>query len=146
VTISRFDPADLERLIAEEVGSEDFLTDYLDGVARTLDAQPETYRGFGPYWWPLKRLLIDAGHSQFGDTVDDAETADALTYDRPALTAAAAYTFAEHARGAGMQFSPAHTIAREDGELDTYLIADEDIEGPVIARQLVQQGGTDGAD
>lgn len=143
--IARYAAEDLERLIAEEVGGGDFVDAYLEGVASTLDHQPEQYRGFGPYWWALKRLLIERGYTQFGELVEEDETADALTYPSPALTAAAAYTFAEHAMAAGMQTSPGHTVTLEDGEQATYWIGDEEVEGPIVARQVLK-GARNGAD
>lgn len=33
----------------------------LDELAKMLRARPGIYRTFGPYWWPVKQQLIDAG-------------------------------------------------------------------------------------
>lgn len=142
--IARYDVADLQRLIAEEVGEGDFVAPYLKGVAATLIQAPEQYRGFGPYWWPLKRLLIDAGYVEFGDEIEDEDTADTLTYPSPAMTVAAAYTFSEHAMGAGMQYSSGHTVMQDDGEQGTYWIGDETMEILIVAR-LVTEGAGNGA-
>lgn len=136
--IARFDEAELQALIDAEAGDGDFVAAYLDGVASTLGRHPEQYRGFGPYWWPLKRLLIAAGHAQFGDEIDDEDTAEALTYPSPALTVAAAYAFAEHAMSVGMHMSPAHVVELADGEQATYWIGDEAVEGPIVARQVIK--------
>lgn len=144
MNIARFDEAELQALIDQEAGGGEFVATYLASVAALLGREPEQYRGFGPYWWPLKRLLIDAGYRQFGDEIDDEATADALTYPSPALTVAAAYAFAEHAMAAGMQYSPAHVV-QVDGEPTTYWIGDEAIEGPIVARQVIK-GAADGAD
>lgn len=144
--LARYDVADLERLIREEVGSDDFAPRYLKSVATTLQRHPTHYRGFGPYWWPLKSLLIDAGYTQFGVEIEDDAALEALTYPTPALTVAAAYTFSEHSFAMGMHQSPAHTVDTDDGESTTYFIGDEELEGLLMARTLLahRAGGTDG--
>ena len=143
MTIARYNESDLQRLISEEVGSGDFVAAYLASVADTLSRQPSHYRGFGPYWWALKRQFIQAGYEQFGDDVED-DTADALTYATPALTLAAAYTFAEHAFANGLHQSPAHVVTDDEGEQMTYYIGDDAMEGLIAARSYIKHRGLNG--
>lgn len=144
MTLARYDIADLQRLISEEVGSGDFVAAYLKSAADTLARQPAHYRGYGPYWWPLKRLLINAGYTQFGRDIDDDAAADALTYPTDALTAAAAYAFAEHAFSQGTHQSPAHVVTDTEGEQLTYYIGDETMEGLQVAHTVIAKGGMNG--
>lgn len=140
MTIARYDAADLQRLIDEEAGG-DFVDAYLSGVAQALRCQPEQYRGFGPYWWPMKALLVAAGHTDFGTGVEDDDALAQLTYDSPALTVAAAYTFSEYAFANGMQAAPGHTVAHDDGEDETYYVSDEEVEQLIVAREYVTFAG-----
>lgn len=144
MTLARYSADDLALLISEEVGSGDFVAAYLRGVANTLSRHPAQYRGFGPYWWPLKALLIEAGYTQFGTEIDDEEALSALTYPTANLTVAAAYTFAEHAFSTGLLTSPSHTVAYDDGEMGTYFVGDEELEGILMARTLLTRGGRHG--
>jgi hypothetical protein len=144
MTLARYSAEELAQLISEEAGDGDFVAAYLRGVANTLSRHPAQYRGFGPYWWPLKALLVDAGYTQFGVDIDDDEALSALTYSTPSLTVAAAYTFAEHAFSTGLLTSPSHTVTYTDGETGTYEVGDEEIEGILLARTLLTRGGRHG--
>ncbi len=39
-------------------------------VVGQLRLDPARYRAFGPYWWVVKRILIDNGFTEFGSYVD----------------------------------------------------------------------------
>lgn len=136
MAFARYQAADLQRLIDEEAGG-DFVAAYLSGVVEAIKRQPEHYRGFGPYWWPLKALLIDAGHADFGTEIEDTDAHDQLTYSTPTLTAAAAYTFSEHAFNDGMQAAAGHSVEYDDGEVETYFVADEEMEQLIVAREYM---------
>ncbi|MDX5979564.1 hypothetical protein [Vreelandella alkaliphila] len=144
MTLARYSTDELERLISEEAGGGEFVAAYLKGVAQTLSRHPAQYRGFGPYWWPLKALLVEAGYSQFGTEIDDDDALTALTYETPALTVAAAYAFAEHAFSTGLLTSPSHTVTFTNGETGTYHVGDEEIEGILMARTVLTRGGRHG--
>ncbi|MGP9633769.1 hypothetical protein ACT3R7_11950 [Halomonas sp. AOP43-A1-21] len=144
MTLARYSIDALEQLISTESGGGDFVAAYLRGIASTLSRHPAQYRGFGPYWWPLKALLIEAGYTQFGTEIDDDDALSDLTYSTPRLTIAAAYTFAEHAFSTGLLTSPSHTVDYDDGETGTYYVGDEELEGILMARTLLTRGGRNG--
>ncbi|MCV6588699.1 MAG: hypothetical protein OIF57_06680 [Marinobacterium sp.] len=124
----KYSEDDLQELIQAEGLDDDFVPGYLDSVAGVLNKNPTMYRSYGPYWWPLKRLLIQRGHQDlFGTEVDDS-VADQLTYTTDQLTVAAIYSYSERVMAAGTMYSNSQLVDTPDGA-ESYLIADEEIEG-----------------
>ncbi len=120
----------LQAMIDREVGAKDrkqWQADFIKSVAIFLQRNPLRYRGFGPYWWNLKRIMIDRGHSKFGDFID-AEMADLFDYSDDGLNIAAAYAYSEEMLNTGRMFDSKHFIDHEDGEVSEYIIADETME------------------
>jgi hypothetical protein len=97
-----------------------------------LQKNPLRYRGFGPYWWLVKRALIDRGHLEFGDFID-AEVYEAFDYGKPSINLAAAFSYSEERFSLGSMYESRHAIEHEDGDTTEYVLVDEDME--LLARQ-----------
>jgi hypothetical protein len=109
----------------------------VDAIAKILRDRPLRYRTYGPYWWVVKRALIDAGVTDFGDHID-LEWFDALNYGDPAYNLLAAWAY-EDARFASGQIieNPYHVMIQADGEAIEYACDDEEMEAQAAARALM---------
>jgi hypothetical protein len=109
----------------------------IQAIADILRERPLRYRTYGPYWWVVKRALIDAGVTDFGDHIDQ-EWFDALNYGDPAYNLLAAWAY-EDARFAGGQMieNPYHTLTDADGEAIEYACNDEQMEAMAMAEALM---------
>ncbi len=65
---------EFEKELQENNPGADLLTTGIGAIKWRLDKRPLSYRQYGPYWWALKKLLINAGVAA-GDTVMDEELA-----------------------------------------------------------------------
>jgi hypothetical protein len=116
---------------------DDFLNDYLAGVAQCLASEPRYYRSFGPWWAALKQLLIERNFSVVGHQVDE-DIADIYQYENDALTAVAAYLYQQERLRNGLIFSSSHQLAvpenidDEPYELVSY---DLDLESKVTPKE-----------
>lgn len=111
----------------EQAGDNDFVSEYLSGVTRTLIESPSQYRSFGAYWWPLKELLLDKGISVFGDNVE-AGTLSHFRLETPELVCCAAYAHQQTKLAANQLKSSVHLLELEGGETVEYLLHDEYME------------------
>ena len=118
-----------------KITPQDWQARYLDGVSALLQANPRQYRSYGPFWWLLKRALIDSGRIKFGQHLD-AEWLEATEYGDPAMNLMATFVYGEYAINHGLIYSSEHAIGYLDGEVDTYVLADEDMEALSLSKTL----------
>lgn len=114
-----------------------FATDFLSGVGRCLLPEPRYYRSFGPWWWALKIMLVESGNSSAGDQIDE-DIADTYQYDRPALTAVAAYLYQQMRMENGLIFSSSHQLPVPesiDDEPYEFVSFDIELESKVIKKE-----------
>jgi len=102
------------------VSDADWLRKMCGTMAKVLDGDPRSYRSFGPYWWIVKKELLDAGYNQFGDFLDR-EWLEIMDQD--------------HALNNGMIYANGHPIVVTPDEPEgaepedrVYTLADEDME------------------
>ncbi|WP_413113367.1 hypothetical protein [Thaumasiovibrio sp. DFM-14] len=98
----------------------------LQGIIKVLAMNPKMYRAYGGYWWPIKRILIEQGHDQFGDTVELAGAAQ-FGYANPRHTIVAAILYARETAFKA-PYSSSHSITLDDGDLVDYTLIDEEME------------------
>lgn len=99
----------------------------LSSFAATVRRRPMSYRAYGPFWWPLKRLMIEAGEMQ-GETPDPAEV-ERITLGTATLDVAAAWAYSEYAAQNQIDSDNMITVDTEDGDTYEYLLNDEEMEG-----------------
>lgn len=116
---------------------EAWLSEYLVNAAGILDADPMRYRGYGPFWWGLKKALIEAGFSRFGNFVD-LECAEVTDCGSMVNNVLSAHAYEEYAVGYGLMFSNEHDFSTPDGETATYTLADDDMEAMAGERRIVE--------
>lgn len=130
---------DLDDLIEETAErNPNWQKDCLDGIARELHEDLARYRSYGPYWWLLKKALLEAGYREFG-TFLDAAWYEKLDYGSSAYNLAAAWGYSDWAAENGSLYALRHTYALRDTEMDevfedeiweeaTYVLEDKDME------------------
>lgn len=126
---------ELAGLLAEATSHQDeeaFVANYLAGLVKVLGSDPRQYRSFGPYWWPLKSLMIEHG-IQPGAGSLELGTLQVYTMDTPALTICAAWAYQQGRIEEGKLRTASHQLELPEGELYEYELVDEDMEA-FIAR------------
>ena len=69
-TVPTLDALKPSQLVSGELSREDWRKRMLEGYKGILLGNPIQYRGFGPFWWILKKEMLDAGIADFGDSLD----------------------------------------------------------------------------
>lgn len=118
---------ELEQVIAAAgLPAEQWIAAVLSGIRTLLLKAPKRYRGYGPYWWLIKRMFVGAGDLEFGEHLD-AQWVEALDYGEAKYNLAAAFAY-EDARFDIMNImEPVHVMI-EDGDPIEFVSADEEME------------------
>ena len=134
--IKLYDADDLEKVVAE--GAKPFATQstwvskLVSSFASIVRRRPLAYRSFGPFWWPLKAMMIKSGEMEGADP--DPELVGQATTGNPALDIAAAWSMHETYSSqllAGNTF----TVDTESGDTVQYLLYDDEMEERSYLRQ-----------
>lgn len=139
--IVKYNPVELNQMIEntrKEVG-DNFAENYLLSLAKMLKKQPDMYLSFGPYWWLLKKELINLGVLDFGED-SDAELVEMLEYESRDLNCAACYAAQVLAFDSYATHTNDKTVIGDDGEPFVYRLADSTME-LMIASKAIDLGG-----
>ena len=120
----------LAELIDQACGNqteEEWIEKFLSGIKKLLSKSPARYRGYGPYWWLIKKALIEKGEMSFGEHID-AEWFEAVDYGDTAFNLAAAYLYEDMRTDSVNLFDDAHYLSDEAGETVIFISSDEDME------------------
>jgi len=104
---------------------------YLETLQGYLTANPIFYRAFGPYWWLVKKALVDASFFEFGE-VYDADWFEALDYGENGMNLLVAHHYYDEHFGIGPT-EQQHVLDGE-GEAVDYWLEDPDMEIRVKAK------------
>jgi hypothetical protein len=125
---------ELEKILATAgIDKDAWKTKIMAGLKTLLKQYPARYRGFGPYWWGLKKCFLDAGDDALGDSID-AEGIEAFDFEDEAHAILAAVMFEdnESAYGrVGKGGENTHILdipGTIDGGTFEYTVIDEDME------------------
>jgi len=118
---------ELDRVIAAAgLPADEWIAALLSGIRSLLLKSPKRYRGYGPYWWLIKKMFVEAGDLEFGEELD-AQWVEALDYGEAKYNLAAAFAY-EDARFETMNImEPVHVMV-EDGDPIEFVSADEEME------------------
>lgn len=128
-----YSPAELAAVAADALAAEPrevWRARVLAELAQTLKKWPGAYRTFGPYWWVVKRQLVDAGlHA--GEVKPDALAAIATGDDDLDLLGALLYHGynVDQMRLDGVTFS----VDTDDGDTIDYVLDDPEAEERTLA-------------
>lgn len=130
VTAIKYTNSELEPLMVEAKGNKreaGFVKSFLSGVTSNLIENPEIYRSFGAYWWPLKELLIEHDVLVFGTDLE-AETTEHFRYDSEELTCCAAYAMQQTKLKNNEFLASNNLLELEGGEVQEYGLYDKRME------------------
>jgi hypothetical protein len=120
---------DLQPVIDEACKSqtaEQWRENVLNSIKVMLGKKPIRYRGFGPYWWLVKKMFVDQEFFEFGEDIDK-QWFDMTDYGDATLNLAAAFAY-EDARFQTVNiYESTHTVETDTGTMD-YVLSDEDME------------------
>lgn len=128
-----YDASDLSPLVDEALAGREpaeFIQTYLDGLKSIIGRDPRQYRSFGPYWWPLKSMLMDKG--MFVGTDLENGTLQHYTMGTPELTIVAAWAYQQDRLNEGKLRSSSHQLELPGGDLYEYYLTDLDMEQAII--------------
>lgn len=123
----------LKPVIAE--GAMGFVSRYawvsrmLNGFATLVTRQPSAYRYFGPFWWPLKALMVEAG--EFQGVQPDPDVVAQASFGDAAMDVAAAWSYQEYTIG-NMMSGNVFTVDTEDGDTVDFVLVDEEMEALAV--------------
>lgn len=109
-----------------------WVSSFIEGVAKLVWENPIAYRAFGPYWWPLKKLMVE-GKYFAGDDPDEELVAKA-TFGNASLDCAAAFAYSEYSHGALKNESNTLQADTEDGDTIDYRLWDDEMEGRIAEK------------
>lgn len=116
--------------IASETGQKNsgvWADSVLEGFARLVDKTPGAYITFGPYWWPVKQLLVDRGLMNLDPP--DSDKLQEVSFGSDSLNIAAA--FAAHNYCIDSMSTSSNTVSvldMDSGDTVDYLLLDEEME------------------
>ncbi|HHO0939103.1 TPA: hypothetical protein ACRTTK_003142 [Aeromonas hydrophila] len=133
---------ELEAMLAEAQASNNLeggqlATQYTQVLAELIKKDPRQYRSYGPYWWPLKSMLISQGEASEVGTKLEAGTLEHYTHQTPDLTVCAAWAYQQTQLDNGRLYTADHQLDLEDGELYEYSLYDKEME-MLISYQALQ--------
>lgn len=102
-TVPTLDALKPSQLVSGELSREDWRKRMLEGQGN-IAWEPIQYRGFGPFWWILKRKCW-MPVSPTWDSLD-AEWVERIDYGDPVLNILSAYACTEYAEEYGLLYSP----------------------------------------
>jgi hypothetical protein len=119
-----------ESLAESNITEEEWKPKLLESTKTILTKTPIHYRMYGPYWWNLKKMFIDAGDFTFGEFID-AEWVSIMDYGNVSTNLIAAWVYAESRFGLGLIVESSHRlddISGSEVESIEYVLVDLDME------------------
>jgi hypothetical protein len=112
-----YNKQDLQNALFEALDSNkteaEFVQRFAANVGKILKRKPQNYRYFGPYWWPLKKIMIEQEVPGIDDFIDQ-EWLERADFGDKALNCVAAWAMQE-TRMEQMEM-PANSVLLEDDE------------------------------
>lgn len=133
--IRLYEQADLNKVVAE--GAKGFtnksvwINKMVSSFAGIVRRRPVAYRNFGPFWWPLKAMMIKSGEME-GAAPDPDAVAQATT-GSPEGDIAAAWLMQEY-RAQNLLTGNTFTVDTVGGDTVEYLLQDDEMEERAVAR------------
>jgi hypothetical protein len=116
-----------------KVALADWAGGFLPVLSRHLRENPVQYRNFGPWWWSVKKAMLDAGLAPFGQDYD-AEMVEAMAYpEAPFLAVVCGMLYYDQSMDNQFIGQATHTIV-ENGEDVEYTLYDHDAEAFIVAK------------
>lgn len=133
--------AELKREALANHAEEEWRKNILGNIANILRREPLRYRAYGPYWWILKREMLNQGIKDFGSHID-AEWYGNTDYGNSTINILAAWLYEDNGFSFRNIYSSDHNVTflqgENEGEIDVrvYTLVDEDMEMLAIQNNL----------
>ncbi|GAB4059115.1 hypothetical protein [Uliginosibacterium sediminicola] len=95
--------------------------------AGMVGRNPQIYRSFGPFWWPLKRMMVEAG--DLDASLPDPDVEEQVSTGSAARNIAAAFMYHDRATDDMTATNTWHTVDTDEGDTIEYLVIDDEMEG-----------------
>lgn len=126
---------DLADLLNEALSNVDtpaqFVTRFVKNTADILKTNPKLYRAYGPWWWPMKKVMMDEGITDFGQSVEVGPLTH-FTLGAPELDCVAAWAYHSDKIDMGNAYSSDHALEMLDGDIYNYQLQDTEMEAVII--------------
>lgn len=109
----------------------------INSAIKHLKENPDQYRNYGPYWWTLKKAIVESGFGLFGEDYD-AEMVDAVSQDGDNPFALFLSMIYYDYSMENMFIGQSNHMIAVDGEDREYIISDNDIERYIAAKSMVK--------
>jgi len=123
---------------ATDNGKKDFAEwgkEFAKALIPFLKRNPLRYRDYGPYWWLVKKAIIDSEFNGFGENIEKA-TFEQFDYGNNETNLLVGYWYSMLMFEMGNAEKSLHSIDTEDGGAIEYTVADEEMEMLNIAKSL----------
>ncbi|MGL5294014.1 MAG: hypothetical protein ACRC9V_09685 [Aeromonas sp.] len=107
---------------------------YVANLAALIKRDPRQYRSYGPYWWPLKAMLISGGITPQVGVELESGTLEHYTHATPDLTVCAAWAYQQGQIENGHMHTSDHLLDMAGGEVYAYQIYDGEVERYITER------------
>lgn len=130
---------DLQPLLDEALetaqSKEAFIQAQVDGIYKTLKANPLMYRHYGAYWWAVKSLMTKHGYDLGSDS--EVITEQHFNFEDPAILLCAAWAYQQEQVDKGYWQAKLHTYYADDEEFE-YSIEDVNLEAWSVNSKSMQ--------
>ncbi|GKT06955.1 hypothetical protein [Desulforhabdus sp. TSK] len=123
---------DVAGIVASLGSLSDWSKGFLPLLASHLRKNPVQYRNFGPWWWVVKKAMLDAGFAPFGQDVDAEMLEAMLDPEDPAFSLLLAQIYYEFSLENHFVGQATHTMV-DNGEDVEYTVYDHDAEAFIRA-------------
>lgn len=120
----------LDQALDVNDSAEAFVAKFLANAAKLINKTPKYYRYFGPYWWPLKKLMLDANIGGIDDFID-AEWLEKAWLDSPELICVAAFCFQETLLQNKSMASNSYLLEDSEGNAIEFVLYDNFLEAKI---------------
>lgn len=118
---------------------EQYRESFVAAIKKLVGKDPLRYRTYGPYWWLVKKGLLDRGDFCFGEYFDE-EWISALDYGLEELNFIAAFVYEDVQFQHGI-YNAQHSLVDDEGEPVCFVCNDHEMEAFAVGRIPVCQSG-----
>lgn len=136
MSMQLFQAADIDKALSEsgvQSADSDWINKVVSGIGDSLKKDPIRYRSYGPYWWAIKRYLIDLGY----EVGEELEGAVPMDYPAPYYAIAAGIMLSAGRLQAHFGDNR-YLYLMADGSQTEYVLEDGEMESIITAYDMIR--------